>query len=47
MKVRIGKKTLKQTNDGITVDDIQFVDVNTKEVYDFDGYLELLKIENI
>ena len=47
MKVRIGKKTLKQTSDVVTADDIQFVDVNTKEVYDFDGYLELLKKENI
>jgi hypothetical protein len=46
MKIKIGKKTLKQTTDGITVDDIQFIDVNTNEVYDFDGYLELIKNEN-
>jgi len=47
MKLRIGKKTLKQTSEGVTADDIQFVDINTKEVYDFDGYLQLLKNENI
>lgn len=47
MKIRIGKKTLKQTSEGITADDIQFVDINTNEIYDFDGYLDLLKKENI
>ena len=47
MKLRIGKKTLKQTSEGLTADYIQFVDINTKEVYDFDGYLQLLKNENI
>jgi hypothetical protein len=44
MKIIIGKKTLIQT-EGSTADDIQYIDVKTKEVYDFDGYLELIKKE--
>jgi hypothetical protein len=45
MKITIGKRTLVQTTDGITADDIRFMDIKTKEVFDFDGYMDLIKNE--
>ena len=45
MKITIGKRTLVQTTDGITVDDIRFMDIKTKEFFDFDCYMNLIKNE--
>ena len=46
MIIRIWKRRLKQL-DGNMPDDITFTDIDTDEVFDFDGYIEILKKEKI
>ncbi len=44
MKIKIGKRTLKQVDES-TVDDIGFLDIHNGKEYDFDGYMNLIKEE--
>jgi len=43
MIVKIGKRKLKQTNDGNTPDDIRWIDTESGEEFDFDDYITLIK----